>query len=169
MPPRGWVNLSVREEVARMLREFMEREGIVSPSDAIRLLLERYALLTRSVVTDRVSKEGGSHHTDRASKGRLSWVVDRVRREKVVLLSELKLRRDPAEAMREVERAGLVVLYGDRDLAIVDDGFWEEFQGRLGQLPRNPALEGPEGKLFTFLKENALIHYDDSNEGWKLS
>jgi len=153
----------------------------VAPGEELPLCEECYGKLS-SIVRRAVDVLGGPSKSLLGSPsksspvppsnggGRLSWVADKVRRRKVVLLSELKLTKaSPGEVIEAVEGAGHVALDGARgDVALVDKEFWEEFKARLPQLPRSPVLDGAEAKLFNFLKENALIYYD-SSEGWKLT
>jgi len=66
MPAKGWKTLNVRVQVWERLKEFMEKEGLVSPNDAVRLLLERYSLLNVSHVNKQEAREGreGSKPTE---------------------------------------------------------------------------------------------------------
>jgi len=73
MPRGNWVSFSVRKEVYERLREFMDEEGIVSVNDAIKVLLERYAL--DSLFTNRVG-ELLKQFTD--AVGELHKLTDRV-------------------------------------------------------------------------------------------
>jgi len=67
MPAGRWRTLNVRAEVMERLEEFMEREGIVSPNDAVRLLLERY--VTLAALEELVKRiEGAAHDSVPAAR-----------------------------------------------------------------------------------------------------
>ena len=46
IPPKGWVSLSVREEVRKQLEELASKLGMASPNDVISYLLDKYREFT---------------------------------------------------------------------------------------------------------------------------
>ena len=98
-------------------------------------------------------------------------MLDIIAEKKVQLLSKVK-PRDPETFLGKAERLGIVVLRGEKDAALVDPGFWEEFkEGILPHLPCDPgelgSISGSVGKLAEFLHDNSLIYCSRDN-GWIL-
>lgn len=64
-------------------------------------------------------------------------IRDVIRAKKVQLLSELSLR-NPDSFIEKARREGVVVIEGTKDVAFVDPDYWEEFEKRMGEIPRDP-------------------------------
>lgn len=90
-----------------------------------------------------------------------------VRNSKILLLSELK-SKNSKELMRIAKNAGIKVLEGVKDVALVDKDFYRTFIEKLRRLTREAeGLMEAEEKLLKFMRENGLIYLDIDGH-WKL-
>ena len=56
MPPRGYRNFSIREDVYKRFKRFMDEKGITSINDAVVLLLDAYDMLKKLLGEQSASK-----------------------------------------------------------------------------------------------------------------
>jgi len=89
-------------------------------------------------------------------------IRDVIRAKKVQLLSELTLR-NPDSFIEKAKREGVVVIEGTKDVAFVDPEYWEEFEKRMSEIPREPK-DPVERKLIMFLSSNGIVYWEN---GWK--
>lgn len=90
-----------------------------------------------------------------------------VRDSKVLLLSELKAE-NPKELVRIAKSAGIKVLEGVKDVALVDSDFYKTFIEKLKKLSRDVrGLTKAEEKLLNFMRENGLVYLDVDGR-WRL-
>ncbi|RLF12873.1 MAG: hypothetical protein DRJ62_01450 [Thermoprotei archaeon] len=95
-------------------------------------------------------------------------LLERVKASKILMLSELK-PRNPKLLVELAKSAGVEVIEGARDLALVDREFYESFLKRLSEVPRDmKGLSLPEEKLLKFLWENGLVYLDVEGR-WRLT
>ena len=89
-------------------------------------------------------------------------IRDVIRSRKVQLLSELTLR-NPDSFIEKAKKEGVVVIEGTKDVAFVDPDYWEEFEKRMSEIPKEPS-DPVERKLVMFLSSNGIIYWEN---GWK--
>jgi len=95
-------------------------------------------------------------------------IAEAVKAAKVILLSELK-PKNPKALVSLAKSGGVKVVEGVKDVALVDEEFYNQFIEKLKKLPREPkGLTESEEKLLKFMRENGLVYLDVEGH-WRLT
>ncbi len=146
-----YVTVKIRKDVFEKLREEAELRGFDVPN-FINYLFNAYM--------DFVSRG----RCRRKKKISMSEIVSE---RKVQVLSEIN-PRNPEAFIKRAEAEGIVVIRGARDTALVDRGFWEEFEKKIPSLPKNieEISDSKVRKLAEFMINNGLMYYDAIKKMW---
>jgi len=112
------------------------------------------------ITTTRSSKV--TTESSRETYKRKPTIRDVIKSRKVQLLSELTLR-NPDSFIEKAKREGVVVIEGTKDVAFVDPEYWEEFEKKMSEIPREPR-DPVERKLIMFLSSNGIVFWEN---GWR--
>lgn len=97
-------------------------------------------------------------------------ILSRIRKEEVVLLSEVKGIRRKEAFLRWLEKNGFLVIRGAKDCAILTRQFWQKFVRALPAETAKPSdvrrmTYDPMYRLMNFLMEEGLIFH--GRDGWQ--
>ncbi len=159
------------EDLSKKLLELVEKKAGCGGAPQSRVEcggVERsgveYGTAERSAPEQSTPEQSGVEQN--RSRGRRSKALDILKKQRVILLSELRLK-DPEKFVKYMKShpEEVVVIECEKDIAFVEKSFYREFMTRLKTYPVNEEewnkLSEPERKLLRFLRENALIYIKD--------